>query len=444
MLMLRRRSIIRTFIALSYQQTRSIQASSAVNMATAYHIQVPVSDTGLLKLKQNDETAIKVTELLQRDLKEHHVFFNASRFHNHIVHHLLALYGTGATPEDLDKAYAANTSYQLGAKPTSKIAVQDLSKGWTKDCPYLGEGDHYADFLKFFQDEIQERGILHPLIQLMYGIEWSQPTIIAQGLAQAAVHNNNYGALLSKIEKSASSDPPKSFSTAPELIESVRRNEKLANCVQWGDDDNIKDGVFGRGWDQVLELLKQVRVKPEEVEEKTAEMINSIAYISAATSIHPPTNQDGISSSCNHNLNASLFFVTISRLPFITPEQNARFLEWKIRFDIIQYIARGSPQLNLQVIKSRPLPQDAVSKPEDLLPRYHKIVDDGHSIKVVRSLLIAQELAGKHAGAPWIRFEDGETWLKVHYLLLKGAEAENRWVFSTGFEEAWEDIPKAK
>lgn len=37
--------------------------------ATAYQMHVGPENTGLLKVRQNDETAKKVTELLQRDLK---------------------------------------------------------------------------------------------------------------------------------------------------------------------------------------------------------------------------------------------------------------------------------------------------------------------------------------------------------------------------------------
>lgn len=38
-------------------------------MATAYRIHVPAQDTGLLKVEQDEATAAKVTELLQRDLE---------------------------------------------------------------------------------------------------------------------------------------------------------------------------------------------------------------------------------------------------------------------------------------------------------------------------------------------------------------------------------------
>jgi hypothetical protein len=41
----------------------------AANMATAYQINVPASDTGLLKVHQPEETARKLSGLLQEDLE---------------------------------------------------------------------------------------------------------------------------------------------------------------------------------------------------------------------------------------------------------------------------------------------------------------------------------------------------------------------------------------
>lgn len=46
----------------------SIRNRAASTMATPWQIRVPASDTGVLKWKQTDEAAAKVSELLQKDL----------------------------------------------------------------------------------------------------------------------------------------------------------------------------------------------------------------------------------------------------------------------------------------------------------------------------------------------------------------------------------------
>ncbi|KAK1237657.1 hypothetical protein MKX07_006785 [Trichoderma sp. CBMAI-0711] len=457
-------------------------------MATPWQIRVSPADTGILKWKQTDEAAAKVSELLQKDLECHHVFFNKDGFHNHIVHHLLSLYATGASPSILQKAYAENDSYQISAKQFSPDVVKELKSGWAEGSPYLGKGEHYPDFLKFFQDEIEEKGweaviqeyvfkgderseaiygrlfagFLHPLIQLMYGLEWQQPAIIAEGLAQAAVHENRVGGFLTKVEQAAASSSSSSTSSQqpssslnktplPEIFETIRQHgEKLATSARFGDSNKIYDGVFVRAPDEALELLRQVTVKEDELEEKLAEMAHTCAYVAAAAAFHPP-HAPKFDFFLIHHLNSIPFFVTLLSLPWLSPSQKARTLEWKIRLDIVQYVARGCPPLRLDAVKSF-TPKDAVSqssvtKPEDLLPRFHKIMDDGHTIKVVRALFIARELSGRFKDRPWIRFADEETWLNVHRLLLESREGRfgaSIWVRSAGFDEAWEDVPKAE
>ncbi|UKZ70101.1 uncharacterized protein TrAtP1_011101 [Trichoderma atroviride] len=353
--------------------------------------------------------------------------------------------------------------------------VEELKKGWTEGSPYLSKGKHYPDFLKFFQDEIEAKGwekvlleyvfkederseaifgrlfagFLHPLIQLMYGIEWQQPAIIAEGLAQAAVHENRAGGFLAKAEQaaiaSAHDTPP-----LPELFESVRQfSEKLATSARFDDKNKIYDGIFVRAPDEALEFVKQVRVHEDELDERLAEMVHSCAYVAAAAAFHLPNNPK-FDFFLIHHLNSTPFFVTLLSFPWLRPSQKARILEWKIRLDLIQYIARGCPPLRLDAIKSFSPKRQASSsatKPADLVPRFHEIIDDGHTIKVVRALLLAQELSQKYAGRPWIRIADDETWFKVHQILLQGTEGPQEpalWVRSAGFEEAWKNVPKER
>lgn len=138
-------------------------------------------------------------------------------------------------------------------------------------------------------------------------------------------------------------------------------------------------------------------------------------------------------------------FLAVNKQSWIPTEMKVRLLEYKIRMDIVQYAARGCPLLDTDAIRNySPQDKTLVSRPEDLLPRFYAIPDDGHTIKVVRGLLLAQELSKKYADKPWIRIADDETWLKMHYLLLDSVEnQDSRWVRSAGFAEAWEDIPTA-
>lgn len=121
-----------------------------------------------------------------------------------LVHQLLSFYGTGADQHAIQNAWDHNASYQLPAQPSHSDVVKELDLSDPDHAQrYLGKGKHYPDFLAYFQREVDAKGweavlaerffagteaaddllvrlyagFLHPLIQLMYGMEWKQPAI---------------------------------------------------------------------------------------------------------------------------------------------------------------------------------------------------------------------------------------------------------------------------
>jgi hypothetical protein len=52
------------------------------NMATATHVHLSTSDAGVFSHNPREDSAKRASELLQRDMKEHHIFFNEKRFHS--------------------------------------------------------------------------------------------------------------------------------------------------------------------------------------------------------------------------------------------------------------------------------------------------------------------------------------------------------------------------
>ncbi|KZL87292.1 hypothetical protein CI238_10567 [Colletotrichum incanum] len=458
-------------IIFSGKHTHLLGQTRSTNMATAYKIQIPATNTGLWKFKQQDATANKVSELLQEDLKKHHVFFNQDGFHNHIPHHVLALYGTGAGPDAIHRAYNENANYQRPAKE-SHASIADELHDWEKTKKYLGKEKHYSDFLLFYQREIErlgweaalneylfkgdERandmfqrmfaGFLHPIIQLMYGVEWEQPVIVAEGLAQAAVHTNQLKDFFDETERRANETAKTPMPQIAELIEEVRTDQKLAKAAEMKDANKIFDGVMKRAPEEMLKIASKVKVLPEELDERTAEMFHNAFYVAGGAALHPGKEVKW-DFFLIHHTNAAPIFLSFNSKPWISTENKVRMLEHKIRMDLVQYAARGCPQLPLDEVRSyRPRDKDQgkelVSKPSDLLPRFHNIPDDGHTIKVVRALAICHELSSKYGDKPWIKIKGDDEWLKLSYMLLDGTEhSETRWVRSAGLEEAWKDIP---
>ncbi|KAH8846713.1 hypothetical protein MCOR27_004244 [Pyricularia oryzae] len=461
----------------------------ASTMATPNRIHIAPENTGLLKVSQNADAAKTVTELLQKDLEEHHVFFNKEGFHNHIVHHLLSLYGTSAGPSSLKKAWEGNTSYQRPVQPTHASATPAQLADWATAKQYLGKEQYYPDFLAFFQREIEtssvadvlnryvfnegdERaddmlirlfgGFVHPLIQLMYGIEWNQPVIVAEGLAQACVHRDDLRAFmlgaekLSREQQKQGGDDDKMGSILS-LYEAIPRDEKISSAAREEDANKMRDGVLSRAGDEMAALAARVRVRPEELHERTVEMFNAAVYVAASAAVARPVKHAKFDFFLIHHVNVSPILLSINAASWIPTAAKVRLLEWKIRIDLVQYAARAVPPLSLERIAAyQPKPKDdrfntaaaagSSSNVGDLVSRLHDLDDDGHAIKLVRAAAICQQVSEplEDKLGDRLPLRGKEIWNKVHHLIVDAAEGPGpRWVRTTGLESAWKDVPDA-
>ena len=174
-----------------------------------------------------------------------------------------------------------------------------MEKDWEK---YLGKEKYYHDFLAFFQDKIDKQGwqdvlneyvfkgderaddmlvrmfsgFLHPIIHLGFGVEFEQPAIIAEALAQAAVHGNWIAPLFIESEKAAKKNGGVQ-KTVLQLLEEIKANEKITAAVRWEDGNKIRDGLLKRAPEDIIKAVSQYTVREEELEEKTAEHINAVS-----------------------------------------------------------------------------------------------------------------------------------------------------------------------
>ncbi|KAK0727325.1 hypothetical protein B0T26DRAFT_747667 [Lasiosphaeria miniovina] len=465
--------------------------ATAATGASSHRVHIAPDNSGLWQVPQTEAAAKKASELLQEDMEKHHVFFNNDGFHNHIPHHILALYGTGADASALQKAYDENVSYQRPALPVhaGDRVVADF-KDWDHAQKYLGRAQYYPDFLRFFQTEMEQpgsgweavlakylfrprdnnssspaaaddmlvrlySGFLHPLIQLMYGMEWQQPAIVAEALAQTAVHGNDIKEFLLESEKRAYTEAEKRpMPPSAALLDAVRADKDLAAAARMEDGNKIRDGVLARAKEAMIRIAARVRVAPDELDERTAEMFNACVYMGAAAAVHPPKHPK-FDFFLMHHINASPIFATINAQPWIAATTKARVLEWKIRMDLIQYAARGVPDLNLDKIATyRPKTTGAPAGTpiETIIARLHQQPDDGHAIKLGRAARVCRDLCKPFEDA-WATSAStntntvvagAEQWAAVANLIVDSVEAPGpRWVRSCGFEEAWKDVPDA-
>ncbi|KAK8067106.1 hypothetical protein PG997_013853 [Apiospora hydei] len=458
-------------------------------MATAYKIHITPDNTGLWGIRQNDQAAEAATVLLQKDMNNHHVFFNQEGFHDHISHQILALYGTGASASDLRKAFAENESYQRAAKAPRENLVEEL-RDWDKAKQRLGKEQYYSDWLLFFEHEIErlggwqktlseymfkgdERsqdmlvrmyaGFLHPLIQLMYGVEWDQPAMVAMALAQASVHRDELAPFLLGAEAKARASARLPMPRIAELLEAAAGNEKLRNSPHLDDGNKIRDGVLARAWDEAVECTGRVKVSPDEARGADG---GDVQY----------GHLRGVGRGVAHHVTSAPIFVTLNKQDWIPTEYKVRMLEWKIRMDIVQYVARGSPKLSVEKIANYVPKDEVLSSSADrkfsvlpsfpyrssqvdentrtnitnadrltglfptpeMLPRMHSLSDDGHVIKLWRAVGVGRKLSEPYEDRSWLQIKGSKLWDQVAHLIMDSVEAPGpRWVRNAGFEEAW-------
>ncbi|RDW77841.1 hypothetical protein BP6252_05894 [Coleophoma cylindrospora] len=277
----------------------------------------------------------------------------------------------------------------------------------------------------------------------MYGIEWEQPAIIAEGLAQTAIHTTYVGDFLTRVEKRASENQIRGRVIVSELLEKVHSDQRFVNSVRSGNPNDILNGVEVVCPDEAIEYLSQVKVEPDKLEEMVVENIHTAAYMASASVFHPP-NDPRFDFFLIHHLTAAPILLLINQASWIPAAVKLRVLEWKNRYDILHYVVRWCPPLRITSVASYvPKDIDLVDSTEKLLVRFHGMPDDGHVIKLARALVIAQHVSRKYGNRPWIRIEDDATWLRALYLLLDSTEKNPSfpWVRSAGWDGAWKELP---
>ncbi|ORY19300.1 hypothetical protein BCR34DRAFT_621122 [Clohesyomyces aquaticus] len=414
----------------------------------------------------SEESADKVNRLLQENHEKYHIFFNKSGFHNHIAHHLLTLYALNASPSTLQTAYDDNASYQRPPVSLEQSVVQDMHVP-ERYKVYLGDEKYYHDFLIFFEKEMEEKGwhdvlneyvfkgderaddmlvrmfagFLHPLIHLGFGVEFQQPAIIAEALAQAAVHDTWVGKLFKGCEKQVKENGTQNVEkeTLVHILEAIREDKKLSEAAKWEDGNKIRDGILKRAPEEMIKYATQYVVSEDRLEEQTAEMINATIYYTSAAQ-HPP-HIPKFDFYYMHCVNGSIFFSSFLNQSWLSTTNKARLLQWKVWIDLAMYASRQSPALLLDEITNYHPKAGNAAGWEDVFERARKFEDDGHLSKLVRALAHGEKFCKEYEGREGFLVK-GDMWRKLGHMAIDSVEAgEPHWVRSAGFAQAWDGVP---
>jgi hypothetical protein len=405
---------------------------------------------------------------LQKNHDTYHMFFRDKAGHNHIAHSLLTQLALGATPEDLQRAYDDGTDIQRPIPKVNEKLVEELTDD-EKLYEKLETITEYTTFLEFFQQQIDKdgykdvvnkylfsrtklaetllarmyEGAYHPIIHLGLGIEFDSPTIVAEALAQAAAHDDsNISQLFINCEEAAAiAYPPKNPKPLIQLINETRDSDTIRNAPKWEDFGNkMKNGIIGRALTEMTSIACQFRIKPDDLQRRTAEMISTCAFFAGAS--QQPGRKCKIDFFYMHNVTSSIFFSVFIKQDWISMEDRTRLVEWKGRLDLAWYAVSGCAELHKDAVENYQGDFGADMGWKDLYATINKEHDDGHVAKFVRALK-----NGEQASKPFEQdFSDffptkGDMWLKTARMALdttKDLPTDLKWVPFTGFKQAWD------
>lgn len=347
--------------------------------------------------------------------------------------------------------------------PVDGSIVNDMHKA-DKFESYLGDERYYFDWLAYYQAQIDKlgwqgtlnkhvfagdehaddmlvrmfAGFLHPIIHLGFGVEFQQPAIIAEALAQACIHTNWMGKLLLPAEKAANEHPPQQSKSVVQLLDEIRADRELSTAAYWDDGNKIRDGIIARAADKMIKYASQYKISdPSSLEEKNAEMTNAVTYYTGAA--QRPGKEVKIDFYYMHCLNCSVFFPAFLKADWLSQANKVRLLEWKVRNDLAMYASRRSPELLIDEIVNY-IPKQP-SEWNGVFERVKNYEEDGHASKIIRALAHGQQVCKPYQSKEEFRIKDA-MWLQLAHMSIDSVEGQEfTWVRSAGFDQAWESVP---
>ncbi|KAL2867493.1 questin oxidase family protein [Aspergillus lucknowensis] len=363
--------------------------------------------------------------------------------HSKRVCGVLKAFWKGVSLFEIRAMYDLNIGYQalVQFRPAS-VVVQLKDRAFLKQC--IGDLSYYDSFVRFFQDEIAQRGVpdvvneylfkgddisndilgrmhsgfLHPMIHLGCALEFNQPLLVAEALAAGAVHDDWPNSFLFPVEAYQQDYPDTPVKTMLEVMDDVHADPVISNAVQLTDPINkISDGLLAKVRDELIPYLATYRVAatPEELEKEAIDMVHTCAYMVGAAQY--PGKVEALDFVMLHTLTLSIFYRTFLRQDWISDADKARLLRFKVWGDIVTYAGCGSPTLYPERI-TRYVPKRPSQGWGDIAHRASVYGDDGHISKVTRALLHAEGLPDPRPGFPLAK----EDFVKIAHLSLDSVE----------------------
>ena len=395
-----------------------------------------------------EETRL-VAELLEKDAKEHHMYFNDKGFHNHLTHMLLADYSLGASVKRLKEVYKQEDQMQR-PKPQKHSDFK-----WTE---HLGEKEYYSDYLDFMLKEVEKLGrigaiekyafdeennmlarfvggVYHPMIHIGYGLEFGIDGMVAEGLAQMCTHADLNKALVPREIKTSKGVGLTALDIAKAMIE----DKHFDGIVKYEDDRKFMT-FYDKKPELILEYAEKWSLSPDK--EDLLDKVRELMILGVAVYAGPqrPDKEVVFDFFLMHALTSSLFLPVF--VQHLSPKLGMKFLRGKFAMDLAHFAGRNRPKLHLEQFTSTTEFTKSWKEIFELAMAH----GDEHIPKVIRALKQAE------------RWDPDETLGKGAYRAIASMTVENVITFAekekddkrcwthdaVGFDEFWFQIPERK
>ncbi|KAI0970333.1 hypothetical protein F4678DRAFT_136819 [Xylaria arbuscula] len=458
----------------------------------------PVRTPGIYHVDNlTEESAKMVTRILEGN-RSNHIFTTSEKemgasLHNHVVYHSLSLFALGASPEVILSHCKRNFEYQLPPpKLVDEKPVAEMMSGPEGFAKYLGKEEHFLDFIDFFEKKIQQDGVekvlqdyllgvsdvaesmfprlwhgyVHPIMHLGLGLEFKQLPIVAEGLAETAVHHDWW---YTKYIETTAAHAEKNGGIRQSIVDIFDECVKdpiITNCVEWDyinqyeapseawpegrwfvTREPYRDGVVGKALEPLARLASKFKVTAEDdLEKATAEIINASIYIAAAAQKAP--HEPRYEFFLIHGSNACLWHSVLLAEPSITRAQKARLIETTGRMLFFIWAGVGAPKPQLEHLMTGYKPKHIDAGWEKVFEWSLRHEDDGHMIKLVRALAHGEKVCKPYDHLPEFRFKQHMFLHAANAAMDSGSDKPMSYVRHfdllrlVGFDEAWENVPK--
>lgn len=457
--------------------------STTKTVTAASQVRLSADHLGIRRGAAAPPESLAITDqLLQKNHDELHIFFRDMNGHNHLAHNLLTRLALGASPAELRTAFDDDLPTQ---RPMPALDDAVVLKMQDSDYFYeqIGKIAHYTNFLVFFEQQIEQKGwravvneyvfsgsrvaeallplmfdgAYHPIIHLGLGVEFAQPSIVAEALAQAAAHDSFATDYFFQTAEQRAQDPDvASIDDADrplvEILADLASNDAIRRAGRTEGligTKKMQAMLASEAGPELTSLAARFRVTPATLERRTAEMMSFCAYLAGGAAQQRADRAPKVDFFFMHCVTSSIFLAVLAGQPWMDVASRVRLVEWKGRLDLVWYAVCGLPELSVErvvVVGYEGGPSAGMGWSE-LFRAVNEQHDDGHVAKFVRALKHGEEVSrpfeqGEGAEAFPV---SGDMWLKIArmaYDTTLDLPAPAKWVVMAGMEKAWAQVPK--